>query len=147
MKAVKAVIYSDGASFGNPGKAGIGGVVSMGDETVEFSWSIGVATNNVAEYSALIEALKKALEMGASEAEVFMDSELVVKQINGQYKVKHENIKPLFKKASSLLSSFKKFSVRHIPREKNKRADALSKKGVTAALLCPPAKTGQQDLF
>ncbi len=142
----KAVIYSDGASSGNPGKAGIGGVISVGADTFEFSRSIGIATNNVAEYSALIEALKKAVEMGATEAQIFLDSELVVRQINGQYKVKHENIKPLYEKAKSLLSSFEKFSVRHIPREQNKRADALSKEGVNASY-CPPGGTFKQGLF
>ncbi len=142
----KSVIYSDGASSGNPGEAGIGGVVSVDGHTFEFSRSIGVATNNVAEYSALIEALKKAIEMGATEAQVFLDSELVVRQINGQYRVKHENIKPLYEKAISLLSSFKKFSVRHIPREQNKRADALSKEGIKAPS-CAPADPSKQDLF
>ena len=143
----KAVIYSDGASSGNPGKAGIGGVISVGADTFEFSRSIGIATNNVAEYSALIEALKTAVEMGATEAQIFLDSELVVRQINGQYKVKHENIKPLYEKAKSLLSSFEKFSVRHIPREQNKRADALSKEGVNASSCPPPGGTFKQGLF
>lgn len=143
----KSVIYSDGASSGNPGKAGIGGVVTVGADTFEFSRSIGIATNNVAEYTALIEALKKAVEMGATEAEIFMDSELVVRQINGRYRVKHENIKPLYEKAVSLLSNFKKFSVRHIPREQNKRADALSKEGIKSSPPPPPCKAGQQGLF
>ncbi len=151
MKERKAVIYSDGACSGNPGKAGIGGVVTVGADTVEFSRSIGISTNNVAEYIALIEALKKAIDMGATEANIYLDSELVVKQINGQYRVKHENIKPLYKKAISLLSSFVKFSVRHVPREQNKRADALSKEGVNASACPPPAsgpsEAGQQGLF
>ncbi len=142
----KSVIYSDGASSGNPGEAGIGGVVNVDGKTFEFSRSIGVATNNVAEYSALIEALKKAIEMGATEVQVFLDSELVVRQINGQYRVRHENIKPLYEKAISLLSSFKKFSVRHIPREQNRRADALSKEGIRASSR-PPAGPYRQDLF
>ena len=126
----KAVIHSDGASSGNPGQAGIGGVITYEDKTYEFSRCIGITTNNVAEYSALIEALKKAKELGAQEVEVFMDSELVVKQINGQYKVKHENMVPLFEKAMTLLRSFKKYSVKHVRREENKRADALSKEAI-----------------
>ena len=142
----KAVIYSDGASSGNPGKAGIGGVVSVGAETFEFSRSIGITTNNVAEYSALIEALKKAVEMGATEVQVFMDSELAVRQINGQYKVRHENIKPLYEEAVSLLSTFDKFSIRHIPREQNKRADALSKEGTMASPGTSP-RSFKQGLF
>ena len=147
MKKERALIYTDGASSGNPGKAGIGGVVTVGGHTHEFSRFIGVTTNNVAEYKALIAALEKALELGAREAEVFMDSELVVRQINGLYKVKHENIKPLFEKCVSLLGRFSKFSVRHVPREQNKRADALSKEGIKAAASCPPPAAGQAGLF
>ncbi len=149
MRKEKALIYTDGASSGNPGKAGIGGVVSLGGRTHEFSRFIGETTNNVAEYTALIVALEKALELGALEADVFMDSELVVRQINGLYKVRHENIKPLFEKCVLLLRRFRRFSVQHVPREQNKRADALSKEGIKKAPGSPPrARDGQQqDLF
>ena len=126
----KALIWSDGASSGNPGRAGIGGVVKIGEHTAEFSRCIGTTTNNVAEYSALIEALEKAAEMGATTVEVHMDSELVVRQINGRYAVRHENMKPLFEKAMKLLKSFDSWSVTHVRREQNKRADALSKEAV-----------------
>lgn len=126
----RAVIYSDGASSGNPGQAGIGGVVTFENQTYEFSRAIGVTTNNVAEYTAVIEALKKAKELGADEVEVNMDSELVVRQINGLYKVKHENMAPLFEKAIHLLKSFRKYSVKHIRREENKVADKLSKEAI-----------------
>ena len=149
-KKGKALIYSDGASRGNPGAAGIGGVVTVDGRTCEFSRFIGITTNNVAEYTALIVALEKALESGAKEAEIYLDSELVVRQINGQYKVKHENIKPLFAKCISLLGRFNKYSVRHVPRELNKRADALSKKGANAKSSpadAPTPSSGQQDLF
>jgi ribonuclease HI len=126
----KAVIWTDGASSGNPGQAGIGGVVEYQGKTHEFSRSIGITTNNVAEYSALIEALKIAKKLGAREVEVRMDSELVVKQINGLYKVKHENMVPLFEKTMGLLKGFNKFSVAHVRREENKRADKLSKEAI-----------------
>ena len=129
---MKALIYSDGASSGNPGKSGIGAVVTVGGRAYELSRFIGVTTNNVAEYTALIAALEKALDLGASEAEVFLDSELLVRQINGIYKVKHENLKPLFGKCVRLLGRFSRSTVRHIPREQNRRADALSKKGIKA---------------
>ena len=129
---MKAVIYSDGASSGNPGKSGIGAVVTVEGRTHEISRFIGITTNNVAEYSALIAALEKALYLGASEAEVFLDSELLVRQINGVYKVRHENLKPLFDKCVRLLGRFSRFTVRHIPREQNRRADALSRKGIKA---------------
>lgn len=126
----KATIHSDGASSGNPGAAGIGGVIKLEGNTHEFSRYIGITTNNVAEYTALIEAVEKAIELGAEEAEVFVDSELVERQINGIYKVRHENIKPLFEKAMALLKSLRRFSVKHIPRELNAEADALSKEAV-----------------
>ena len=139
----RAVLHSDGASSGNPGHSGIGGVVRVGEETREFSRYIGVTTNNVAEYTALLTALKKAKEMGASEVEAFLDSELAVKQINGQYRVRHGNIKPLFGEVMQLLSSFDKYSVRHVRREANRRADALSKEAVKK--MGPAA--GQGTLF
>ncbi|MDA8168536.1 MAG: ribonuclease HI family protein [Nitrospiraceae bacterium] len=129
----KARIHSDGASSGNPGRSGIGVVVEMGGKTYEISRYIGITTNNVAEYTALIEALKKAAEAGAEEVDVYLDSELAVKQINGQYQVRHENIKPLYARAVSLLRGFRKYSVRHVPRELNKEADALSKEAIKSA--------------
>ncbi len=144
----KALIYSDGASSGNPGRSGIGGVVTVEGRAHEFSRFIGVTTNNVAEYSALITALEKALDLGATEAEIYLDSELLVRQINGVYKVRHENLKPLFDKSVRLLRRFSKFTVRHVPREQNQKADALSKKGIKAER--PPAPKpapGQQGLF
>jgi ribonuclease HI len=144
----RAVVRSDGASSGNPGHSGIGGVVRVGDETREFSRYIGVTTNNVAEYTAFLTALEQAKEMGATEVEAFLDSELVVKQINGEYRVKHDNIKPLYGKVMQLLSSFGKYSVRHVPREANKRADTLSKEALKKT---PPARgplpSGQGTLF
>ncbi|MDP2168394.1 MAG: ribonuclease HI family protein [Thermodesulfovibrionales bacterium] len=130
----KAVIYADGASSGNPGVSGIGVVVALENKTYEISEHIGIATNNVAEYSALIRGLEKAAELDAESVEVFLDSELLVRQMTGAYKVKNENLIPLWRRARELSSSFRFFSISHIPRELNKQADKLAKKGAA-----PPA--------
>lgn len=129
---MKALIHADGASSGNPGPAGIGAVVVIRGQTHEISEPIGVATNNVAEYTSLIRALEKAESLGASEAEVYMDSELVVRQMRGEYKVKNEGLKPLHSTALGLSGKFSAFSISHVPREENKEADRLSKKAVEA---------------
>ena len=127
----KAVIYTDGASSGNPGKSGIGVVIEFGGRTHEISEHIGIATNNIAEYSALIRGLERASELGADSVEAFSDSELLVKQLTGVYRVKHENIIPLWKRARELSAGFRFFSISHLPRDLNKQADRLSKKAVT----------------
>jgi ribonuclease HI len=141
----RAVIHSDGASSGNPGPSGIGVVIEMGHEHFEFSSYIGNTTNNVAEYSALIRGLEEARELGATEVEAYMDSELICKQLNGQYKVKHPGLMPLYQKALSLAAGFKRTTFTHVPREQNKRADALSKKAVEQAPkdAPPPAEPGK----
>ncbi|MFA5133988.1 MAG: ribonuclease HI family protein [Patescibacteria group bacterium] len=123
---MKLTIFTDGGARGNPGPAGIGIVIkSNGDTVKEYGEYIGETTNNQAEYKALISALNTAKEMGAEEVSVFMDSELVVKQIKGEYKVKHPELAPLFLKIHNLRGQFKKFSVMHVLREKNKEADRL----------------------
>jgi ribonuclease HI len=127
---MRAVIYTDGASSGNPGNSGLGAVISLNGKTHEIAENIGIATNNIAEYSSLVRALECALELGVKEAEVYMDSELVVKQMLGQYKVKNEGLKPLYKKASALSGRFSAFSIKHVPREQNTHADKLSKKAL-----------------
>ncbi len=132
-------LYCDGASKGNPGPASIGAVVYGKDpetdpdttELIQISRAIGSTTNNVAEYRSLIEGLKalqKSLgeEFKETRIQVRMDSQLVIRQIEGQYKVKNENLKPLHKEALSVLKAASHFQVQHIPREKNKRADALA---------------------
>ncbi len=129
----RAVIHSDGASSGNPGPAGIGAVIEVGSKKVEISKSIGMATNNVAEYQALIEALEIAKREGASEVSLYLDSELVVKQILGEYRVKNEGLRPFFQKALELLESFDKFEIRHVRREENREADSLAKRAVQKA--------------
>jgi ribonuclease HI len=123
---MKLIIFTDGGARGNPGPAGIGIVIKADGKThTKYGAYIGVATNNQAEYKALISALETAGTLGAKEVEVFMDSELIVKQLKGEYKVKHPQLAPLFLKVYNLRAGFKKFSVRHIPREKNKEADKL----------------------
>jgi ribonuclease HI len=124
------VIYTDGGSRNNPGPAGIGVVINDGQKKVaELSEYIGVQTNNWAEYEALIRALKKAKQLGLKEKkiEVRMDSELIVKQINGDYQIKEETLWEQYMIVHNfLVKDFKDISFVHIPREKNKEADALA---------------------
>ncbi len=124
-------IYVDGASSSNPGSAGIGIVLKVDGRVVEsISKPIGVATNNVAEYSALIEGLKVALNKGYRKIKVYSDSELVVKQVKGVYKVKDKNLLGLYKQVKELRSQFDRVEIEHINRENNKQADKLSKNAV-----------------
>jgi ribonuclease HI len=129
---MKAVLYTDGASSGNPGPSGIGAAIMIGGRTVQISEHIGVATNNVAEYTALLRGLEEASRLGATELEAYLDSELLVRQINGVYRVKSRGLNPLFMRCKALLGSFRKYSVRHVPREMNELADRLSKQAVKA---------------
>ncbi len=124
----KATIATDGASKGNPGAAGIGVVIRDETGTVvrEIGEKIPDATNNVAEYTALIRGLSEALDMGFAVAEVNSDSELMVRQINGRYQVKNEGILPLYESARNLMRMFKSVSVHHVTRDKNKEADKLA---------------------
>ena len=128
----KVIIYSDGASKGNPGDAGIGVVISSQDGTLlkEISHYIGKVTNNMAEYVALIVGLREALRLGATSVEISTDSELMARQLAGVYKVKAENLKPLFAEAIELLRQFSQVSISHVMREFNKRADELANEGV-----------------
>lgn len=126
----KAIIFCDGASSGNPGDSGVGVVIIIGDHKYTISEYIGKATNNIAEYTALIRGLQDAKRHGADAVDVCTDSELMVKQIKGQYRVKSENLIKLYEQAISLLTGFKSYSIMHIPREKNTEADNLAKKGL-----------------
>ena len=124
-------IFIDGACSGNPGPAAIGVIFKKDGETIqEISRSIGEATNNIAEYSALICALQEASLQKAREIKVYTDSELVYNQVTGQYKVSHGNIKPLFVKVQELAKSFARIDIERIPREKNKEADRLAVKAL-----------------
>jgi ribonuclease HI len=121
------VVHVDGGARGNPGPAAIGVVVSTRDGEVldEYAERIGVATNNVAEYRALLRGVERARALGASEVEFVNDSELVAKQVNGAYKVKHPAMKPLHAEAITALRAFDRWTIRSVPRAQNARADAL----------------------
>jgi ribonuclease HI len=123
---MKLTIYTDGGARGNPGPAGIGVVIKTGERVIKkYGRYIGETTNNQAEYRALMSALEEAKEIGAKEVEIFMDSELVVKQLKGEYRVKDKDLAPLFLKIHNLRVCFQKFAVTHIPRDRNKEADKL----------------------
>jgi ribonuclease HI len=123
----KVIAYADGGSRGNPGHAGAGAVIEKDGQCVaQVSEYIGIATNNVAEYTGLVKILEKAKELGYKNIEVRMDSELVVKQMNGLYRVKNEGLKPLFAKAKVLANTFSSFTIVHVRRESNKSADKLA---------------------
>lgn len=120
--------YADGAARGNPGPAAYGAVVcdSDGAELRPLAAAIGRATNNVAEYRGAIAAVEAALELGATELELYLDSELVVRQIEGAYRVRHPNLRPLHAQLMALLDRLDAVRVQHIPRAQNARADALA---------------------
>ena len=125
-------LFTDGAARGNPGPAGLGLVIE--DTEGMRLWGgcryIGTATNNQAEYMALIEGLRKAAEWRPDRIEVYMDSQLVVEQLAGRYRVKNSDLKPLHAQAVALLASFPKSSVTHVLREKNRGADALANRAI-----------------
>ena len=122
------VVYSDGASRGNPGPAAIGAAVfdAAGREVHAVSRRIGRATNNEAEYRAAIAGLEAALALGARDVELVMDSELVVRQLNMRYKVRNPALRRLFGRIKDLQWRFASFQVRHVRREENRRADELA---------------------
>jgi ribonuclease HI len=132
---MKLVVHVDGGARGNPGPAAIGVVVSAPDGAVleERGEPIGETTNNVAEYRALLRGLELARARGADEVEVVGDSELVAKQVNGQYKVKHAGLKPLHAEARRALADFARWRVRTVPRAQNAGADALVNAALDAA--------------
>lgn len=127
-------LFVDGGSRGNPGPAG-GGVVladAQGEPLVERGYFFGRATNNVAEYSALLRGLDLAASFQPERLEIFADSELMVRQITGQYRVKNEGLIPLFEEAQVALLKFDNWQIRHVPRAKNERADRMANKAMTA---------------
>jgi len=132
---VKVVVHVDGGARGNPGPAAAGAVISTpeGEVLDEAAEAIGVATNNVAEYRGLLLGLAHARALGASEVEVVNDSELVAKQVNGAYKVKHRDMKPLHAAALQALGGFERWSIRSVPRAENAGADALVNQALDAA--------------
>jgi len=128
---MKLTIFTDGAARGNPGPAGIGIHIKQENKVIaEIADYIGETTNNIAEYSAFIRGLEEAVKLKAKEIAVFCDSELLVKQIKGEYRVKNQGLIPLFIRARALLDNFKKIDLKHIPREQNKEADRLANLGI-----------------
>lgn len=129
------MLHVDGGARGNPGPAAIGVVVSdaTGQVLDELSERIGVATNNVAEYRAVLRGLERAGELGATEVEIIGDSELVARQLAGAYKVKHAALRPLYEQSIAALGGFRRWSVRNVPRAQNARADALVNAALDAA--------------
>ena len=129
------MLHVDGGARGNPGPAAIGVVVSGSDGQPidELSETIGEATNNVAEYRAVLKGLERAKQLGATELEIIGDSELVARQLSGAYKVKHPGIRPLYEQAMASLRGFECWSIRTVPRAENARADALVNAALDAA--------------
>ena len=133
MTEKRLIIYTDGASSGNPGPASIGAVIRDGQGKVisRISRGIGRATNNQAEYRAIIAALEEATRLGAGEVDIKSDSELVVKQIKGSYRVKKATLRTLYQKVVQLTGPLEAFTITHIPREQNKEADRLANRALS----------------
>ena len=129
-----AILWSDGAARGNPGPAGIGAVIEdrEGTRLAEVSAYLGQTTNNVAEYRALIAGLVQALELGVREIEVRADSELMIRQLKGEYRVKNAGLKPLYDEAQRLIGQFSQVKLAHVRREHNSEADRLANEGIDA---------------
>ena len=132
---MKVIVHVDGGARGNPGPAAAASVISASDGEVldEHAQLLGRATNNVAEYRALLLGLERARSLGADEVEVVGDSELIAKQLQGSYKVKNDALRALHARASAALREFDRWSVRTVPRERNARADALVNAALDAA--------------
>jgi ribonuclease HI len=132
---VKVVVNVDGGSRGNPGPAAVAAVATdpSGEVLAERSKTIGEATNNVAEYRALLLGIALAKELGADEVEMVGDSKLIVEQVRGNYKVKQEHLRPLHTKVKSELVGFSGWSIRHVKRDQNDRADELLNEALDAA--------------
>jgi ribonuclease HI len=129
------VLHVDGGARGNPGPAAIGVVICAPDGSVveEVGETIGVATNNVAEYRALLRGLERAAALGADQVRVINDSELVARQVTGVYKVKHPAMRPLHAQATEALRAFSSWSIESVPRAQNAGADALVNQALDAA--------------
>lgn len=127
-KIKKLIINTDGGSRGNPGHAGCGAVLKTADGKIvsEISYYMGQATNNQAEYTAIVKAIERALELEAEELEFLLDSELAVKQLNREYKVRNKDLEKLFVLVYNKTLKFKKVTFKHVRREFNKEADKLA---------------------
>jgi ribonuclease HI len=128
---MELTIYTDGASRNNPGEAGAGVCILRDGKPIEMiARYLGMTTNNIAEYSAAIIGLEYAVKLGAGKVKLRADSELLVKQVNGLYKVKNEGLKPLYARVKELIAKIACVEVEYIPRERNKEADALANKAI-----------------
>ena len=132
MKVERVVIYADGASRGNPGPSAIGATIKdeQGRLLTSISQRIGITTNNQAEYRAIIAALQEAIRLGARQVDIKLDSELVVRQISGKYRVKKAALKPLHQQVKQLTDKLEGFTISHIPRQQNIEADNLANKAL-----------------
>jgi ribonuclease HI len=129
------ILYTDGASRNNPGEAGAGiFILRDGKPLDKIARYLGTTTNNIAEYQAAIIGLEHCVKLGASMVRLHADSELMVKQLNGQYKVKNEGLRPLYQRAKELIAQIGRVEVQYIPRELNKEADALANKAIDEKL-------------
>ena len=135
-KIAKVVIYADGASRGNPGEAAIGAIIKDGQGRLiaTISQRIGTTTNNQAEYRAIIAAMEKAAKLCARHVELNSDSELVVKQLSGRYRVKKAALKPLYRRVKQLESNFESLTIAYIPRQQNTEADHLANRALSPQL-------------
>jgi len=129
------LLYTDGACRGNPGVGGAGAILvdPKGRVVCSLKKFLGLCTNNIAEYKALILGLEAAVERRPKKLHIFIDSELLVKQVDGSYRVKHENLKPLMVKVRDLLSSLESYTIQHIDRSENKKADELANEAIDEA--------------
>lgn len=136
LSADRLILFTDGASRGNPGEAGAGIVLcnEQGEEITAKGFYLGQCTNNVAEYRALLLGLREAKKYGDRAIALYLDSELIVRQLNGAYRVKDEKLKPLFAEVMALLRGFAGFTATHVPRSKNRRADELANLGIDRKL-------------
>jgi len=149
VSGVRFTLRCDGASRGNPGPAAVGVVIEDGDGRIVYGGGkcIGVTTNNVAEYMALITGLEWLAGVGAKHVEILVDSLLVAKQVEGAYKVKSQGLKPLHKRATELLAGFASARVKHVPREANSAADAFANEALDGAPTDLQGPESQPRLF
>ena len=133
--AQDAILWTDGAARGNPGPAGIGAILKSSSGEVLYTGSqyLGHTTNNVAEYQAVLLGLNGAFELGIKRLEVRADSELLIKQLKGQYRVKSPGLRPLYEEAKRLLTRFDSVKLTHVRRELNGEADRLANQGIDRA--------------
>ena len=143
LAATRATAWVDGGSRGNPGEAGCGVVLDLADgRREEHSLFIGVATNNVAEYAALLAALERALALGVRDLAVRADSELLVRQMVGEYRVKARHLQPLWLRAQQLVRSLARFAISHVERGANRSADRLANRAIDSRSSSLPRPLG-----